>query len=655
MTATGPNGPADLSPLFDALPGAVIVTDADGRISYWNEAAATLYGWRPSEVMGISILDLTVPDIGQDEAALVMGSLERGEPWAGHFRVKRRDGIEFRALVRNIPLLGDDGRVSAIVGLSEPVTDDLLFQQTFDLAMRVGRLGIWEWDVETNRVSWSASLEAVYGLEPGSFGGWWEDVLRRFHPEDRERVVQEIRGALADRAELRFEHRIEHPDGQLRWLETRGEPVVGDSGRVRVVRGVSIDITERKAAEARAAARERQEAAVADLGREALTGRDVQALAERAVAVAADVLEVEFARVLRVNDDQTTFTVDAGVGWLPDIVGSTSSDDGLDHARYTLGVGQPVVIEDLPTERRFRPPQVLLDHGIVSGISMVIRGSVRPWGVFGVHTSRARRFGPDDVYFVRSMANVLGLAMDAHAAADNRDAFISLVSHELRNPLTTVLGYASLLQRRTNEMLALPDATALDAIVREARRMASTLQLLLDLARLDSGQLTTELGEVKIEELVGSEVAALRLRSPDLQIEERYSADGISVHTDRDRIAQILTNLLDNAAKYGRGQVWVHVATQDNGVEVAVRDDGPGIASAEVPHIFERFYRAAQPGGEAAPAGSGLGLYISQQIAQRLGASITYGAPDAGGSIFCLTIPSLIDVDDRPIAVGKQP
>ncbi len=638
MSNLQPADPSRFTDILDSIPDALIVTDEAGRISRWNRSAETLYGWSSDEVLGKPIFDVTVPELSQEEAESIMSRLERGVPWSGYFRVQHRDGSQFLAYVRDIPQLGEDGHIRTILGLSERATDEVLFQETFEIAMRAGRLGVWEWDASTNRVSWSASLEAVYGLEPGTFSGRFEDMMERLHPDDREPAVNAIRGATEHRRELLFEHRIRLPHGEVRWLESRGEPIAGPA-EVLGVRGVSIDITERKAVEERAANRERQQAAIADLGREALTGGDIQTLAERAVAATAEILGVEFARVLQANEDQTTFTVQAGVGWIPDIVGRPSSDDGLEHARYTLRVGQPVVIDELSTETRFTPPQVLLDHGIVSGISMVIRGRRRPWGVLGAHTTQQRKFAPDDIYFVRSMANVLGLAMDARAAAENRDAFISLVSHELRNPLTTIQGFASLLQRQTREDATFDESASLDFIVGASRRMGTTLQLLVDLARLDAGDFTVAMDDVDLTDLVAAEVQALLFRDPSVRVEVRTPDEPVTIRSDRDRIAQVLTNLLDNASKYGGGQIEVSVVRDTDGVSVQMKDNGQGIAATDLGHIFERFYRARSSVEDASTTGSGLGLYISQQVARRLGGRISCESTPGLGSLFTLSLP----------------
>ena len=114
------------------------------------------------------------------------------------------------------------------------------------LALAAGRMGSWRWDVASGEVSWSPEMELVYGLEPGGFAGTFEAFVEAVHPEDRERVVERLREATAAGADFSMEHRVQLPDGRVRWFEGRGSPVRGADGGITAWIGVGIDITESK-------------------------------------------------------------------------------------------------------------------------------------------------------------------------------------------------------------------------------------------------------------------------------------------------------------------------------------------------------------------------------------------------------------------------
>jgi PAS domain S-box-containing protein len=164
-------------------------------------------------------------------------------------------------------------------------------------------------------------------------------------------------------------------------------------------------------------ARARQQQTVAAIGHVALTQDDPAIVMERAVALAAQALGVEYAKVLELLPDRTALMLRAGHGFGPELVGTALVPAGpMSQAGYTLHSGGPVIVEDLRTEARFPGASLLHDHGVVSGISVAVQGAGRPYGIFGIHTQRRRTFTQDDVYFVQAMANVLGAALQRREA-----------------------------------------------------------------------------------------------------------------------------------------------------------------------------------------------------------------------------------------------
>jgi signal transduction histidine kinase len=161
-----------------------------------------------------------------------------------------------------------------------------------------------------------------------------------------------------------------------------------------------------------------QQAAVAELGQAALSGLDLDGVFDRALALLSGVLDVEYAKILHQPSSGQPLVVKAGRGWGDHVrVGETTvpCDQGS-QAGFTLMSNEPVIVDDLTNERRFAGPPLLTDHRVVSGMSVIIPGRDRPYGVLGVHTRHRRRFATDDADFLRSVANIIGSAVQSNRA-----------------------------------------------------------------------------------------------------------------------------------------------------------------------------------------------------------------------------------------------
>jgi two-component system, chemotaxis family, CheB/CheR fusion protein len=188
----------------------------------------------------------------------------------------------------------------------------------------------------------------------------------------------------------------------------RVTPFLTGDNRIEGVVVTYTDVTVLKEASRRVEYRERQQAVTAQLGRAALAGAKVQTVMDRAVREIADTLDVEMVKVLRLEPGGESMRLLAGVGWKEDLVGSASVPTELaSQAGYTLHSGGPVITTDLRTEKRFSGPALLTDHGVVSGMSVVIGPEDEPWGVLGAHSKRSVEFTVDDTNFLNSVANIV--------------------------------------------------------------------------------------------------------------------------------------------------------------------------------------------------------------------------------------------------------
>jgi PAS domain S-box-containing protein len=222
-----------------------------------------------------------------------------------------------------------------------------------------------------------------------------------------------------------------------------------DCGYERV--GIVRDVTDRTERERELAARSRQGTAVADLGRQALETESLDGFLETAAETVSDVLDTDYCKVLDLDTSADELRLRQGVGWNPGVVGeaTVAASDDDSQAAYTLHSEEPVVVEDLDAETRFSGPDLLTDHDVTSGISVIIGSVEEPWGILGTHDTARRSFSDHDVDFVRSVAHLLAATIDNH---DRRET-LEEATEAFRAANRAVVRDAPI-EERTRELLA---------------------------------------------------------------------------------------------------------------------------------------------------------------------------------------------------------
>jgi PAS domain S-box-containing protein len=229
---------------------------------------------------------------------------------------------------------------------------------------------------------------------------------------------------------------------------------------------------------------------------------------------------------------------------------------------------------------------------------------------------------------------------DEREQEEQRSTFISVISHELQTPIAIIKGYASTLAR-TDAMLNVDVLRSrLLAVEEEADRLNKLVGNLLYASRIQAGGLQMEIVPLELPPLITSVVRRLLAQSPDIMISLELSAQLPTVMADRERIEEVLQNLLDNAIKYSPRQRTFTVTSHATGDEVivSVSDAGMGISLREQEHIFDRFHRVGNRMTQTTP-GAGLGLYICRAIVEAHGGRIWVESTLHEGSTFSFSLP----------------
>jgi PAS domain S-box-containing protein len=240
-----------LQAVIESSPLAIMEVDLETRVVRWNSAAERIFGWTRDEMLGRTDMPMVQPS-RQDEGARLRATLRAGEAFSGYETVRqRKDGKLIDVSIAAAPVRDGSGNVVSYMVVYSDVTERKLQEARLAEAQQLAHIGSWEWDIATDRVTWSDELYRLLGREPGSEKLTYESYLASVHADDREYVAAKVTQAHADGSPFAFEHRVPMANGEVRWIMSRGRVVTDDDmgAPIRMV-GTAQDITERKLHEA---------------------------------------------------------------------------------------------------------------------------------------------------------------------------------------------------------------------------------------------------------------------------------------------------------------------------------------------------------------------------------------------------------------------
>jgi PAS domain S-box-containing protein len=514
---------------------------------------------------------------------------------------------------------------------------------------------VWEADALTLRMNFvSRRAKEMLGYAPeesASDPSFW---TRLIPVEDRERVLALAARALQDRTEQQFEHRFLASDGRTVWFQTRVR-VREEEGRPAVLRGLSVDVTRLKEAEARAAFLAEASAALASsLDYRTTLASVAQLLVPRiADGSAVDMLDAngQLSRVTTSHSDPSRALA------AQEVANRYPPELGAPHgAGRVVATGEAQVLSDVTEEvlramaRDEEHLRLLRSLRLVSLMCVPLSTRGKTLGAITLASSESgRRFGPEDLAFAQDLAGRASVAIEnsrlyreAREAVRARDEFLSIASHELKTPLTTLQLQVQGLARKLKSSVEKPALQGLAARVatseRQVERLTALINNLLDISRITAGRLDLDLEPVDLA-AVAKEAAARfgeDLARAGCVLELRAEGECVG-QWDRLRLEQVVTNLLSNAAKYGAGRpIEIEVDGGEATARFSIRDHGIGIPAEHQARIFERFERAVS---DRHYGGLGLGLWIVRQIVDAFGGTIRVESRAGAGSTFTVLLP----------------
>lgn len=581
-----------------------------------NDVALKLWGKDPS-IIGKRIID-GVPELeGQPYMRILDHVYKTGITYHGtENRVFMEvDGVLKELFVNIIykRLVAAEGAEPYILCMGYDVSDQVRVRkriqenerelqrtnQQLAIALEAGQLGAYEIFLKTGLLECTDQFMANFGLPAGD-PVTFSDILDLIVPEDRDIVLASIQSAIDKNEHYNAEYRIKCPDGTLNWIKASGRVLYDIDGNAEKIVGVTLNITDSKEA----------------------IQKTIES--EQRLNMALDYTGTATFDLNLVTKELIYSNL------LPEIFGYDSTEK-LSHATLRGHVHE----EDfLRVEKAF---QEAMDTGVyfyearIVGFDKVVR-----W----IRT-QARVIYNSKKVPQRMLGTVLDITR-AKNEQNRKDEFIGIISHELRTPLTSIKAFGQFLHQQTLNSKDETSSGLLQKMLSQVDKLNILIQDLLDVTKIEGGKMKFYYTDFDFSKLVRDVVEEVQVTTSK-RIVLTNSAENVTVPGDRNRIEQVLVNLLTNAIKYSpeSDQILVDVHTADGSIICGVTDFGIGIAKESLPFVFDRFFREFDERSHSFP-GLGLGLYISAEIIQRQNGKIWVTSTKGKGSTFSFSIPLLL-------------
>jgi PAS domain S-box-containing protein len=651
---------------------AVIATDAQGRVTFMNEVAQALTGWKLNEARGRDLRQVfqivneeTRAEVESPVARVIRENRIVG--LANHTMLIAKDGKEIPIDDSGAPMRDEDGNINGVVLVFRNITER---RQAEEVSRRLASIvessvdAIIGKTLEGIITSWNKSAERLYGYSAEEVIGRPISILA---PPDRPEEIPNILRRLkrGERIE-HFESKRVKKNGEVIDIALTISPIMTNEGAIIGAATIARNITERKLAEARLRESEARfrHAANRTARLQALTAALSEALTPAQAASAAlthglTALGAHAGSVALLADRGGVLELLETVGFPPELTEKWRRFPVTTTAPLAEAVrtGKMVLLESIQAAESLYPHLSAL-HAVnesqaLAAVPLIVEG--RTIGAMGLTFREVQKFDEDDRAFMLAISRLCAQAIErarlyqaerrmraeAEEANRTKDEFLATLSHELRTPLTAMLGWTRML--RMDMLDEATAARALDIVERNARVQAQLIEDLLDVSRIITGKLRLDVRPIELLPVIKAAIDSVHPAANAKNIELQTALDPLAgpISGDPNRLQQIIWNLLANAVKFTNrdGQVKISLERAPSHVEIIVSDTGQGITPDFLPYVFDRF-RQADGSSTRLHGGLGLGLAIVRHLVELHGGTVrAHSLGEGQGATFNVQLP----------------
>ncbi|WP_426088748.1 hybrid sensor histidine kinase/response regulator [Janthinobacterium sp. PSPC1-1] len=545
-------------------------------------------------------------------------------------RVRWPDGSLHWAHMRGTCTSDGAGNVIALSGISLDLTASKQNEETLRLTLEAGEVATWNWDIVADRVTADSNMARLF---PVNAGAATAAPLARYldiiHPDEREQVCAQITQALQAHTPFEASYRIGSGDGQYRSVIARGRAEYAPDGTPLHFPGVLLDVTRQKQVEDA-------------LRRSEERYRTLIELMDQAFCV-IEMLYDEQGRPVdfRYLEGNAAFVKQSG---LDNAIGKTIRSFVPEHDQHWFDLYDQVVKTGEPV--RYENEAVAMERWFEVFAARLGGPGSRLLTVLFSDISERKRSEQQ----LRQLADNLS-EMDRR-----KTEFLATLAHELRNPLAPIRNGLQIMRLAADKPATM--ARVRDVMERQVNQMVHLVNDLLDVARITRGQIELKLERADLKTIIASavETSMPLIEAGHHQFQMQLAEDPLPLDADPTRLAQVLGNLLNNAAKYtpAGGHISLRAVRDDNEVLIEVRDSGVGIPAESIATVFDMFTQVGQNMGRA-QGGLGIGLSLVRRLAELHGGSATVASPGTGlGSTFSVRLP-LLEEEAKASAAPAAP
>ena len=597
-----------LAGILDNADEAIISIDEQQNIQLFNQGAEKIFGYQATEIIG-QPLDVLLPTVFRQAHRQHINNFGKAAEQSRRMAERnsnvfgrRKDGHEFSAEASVAKLQTKSGMLYTVM-----LKDISERQQTLEKlqaskallakAEKIARLGSWEYDYETKTRSWSEQLFNILGFDKNKPIPSCQEILDRVYPEDLLLVKKTLRAGHSQGEAWELNYRLLMPDGTIKYIESRGEPTVDDRGNVLKVLETIVDVSDR-----------------------VHTEQSLQR-SEEQLKLITDALPVLIAYI----DEQQCYRYN-----------NRTYETWYGKPRSSL---QGLAIKELVGQDNY---QKMLPYVEMALAGKEVSFETKPTADNGSSYWMSATYIPDlDVSGkVKGFFSMIEDITERKAVEQMKSEFVSIASHEMRTPLTSIHGVIKLLCAGRLGELSESGSKMAEMALRNSDRLTHLVGDILDLERMESGRDEITKTTCNDAQLIQQAMDTVSSMAAEQEITLETNVESIEFLGDRDRLTQTLTNLLSNAIKFSPEHSKVAIAShlQGDKIQFSVTDKGRGIPTDKLETIFERFQQV-DASDSRKKGGTGLGLAICRHIVEQHDGEIWVDSVYGEGSTFYFSVP----------------